>query len=437
MAEQFLPARNAPFLFPDYFILEFMPEPSRFGLYGDIWSRALRWAARHNPAFTEPFMIGLSSLAFFAIAPRQRRAIQRNLAVLLPGSSPLINIFRSYRVFWNFAWSIADAAHVRDGQKIITWEIVGDGHFQTIQQQSEGILILTAHMGSYDIAAPVFSHKFHRKLHSVRLPEKNAALQAYMEATRDQQQGDSFQIHYNRPGNMLAIELASALASGDAVAIQGDRVMANVSTVEAPFDAGHNLRLPKGPFVLALASRAPLIPLFIIRLGWRKYQVLIKQAQEPPPDLRDRPAAMQHLMNLWTQTLGQVARKHWKQWFVLEDAFVKSENQHLAAPVSSIEAQRETIAPDRSAPSKTKTFLLSALSTVCYIGATFQFLLRTKSVIAAAALTIPLLYVTMAVNIFVLSGIHCLPLIRKSPPQTFQAWAHCGLMSWILWHWFV
>lgn len=299
---------------------------SRWSVYGDIWMRYLGWGARHCPSFFEPLFIALYTVVFFFVARRQRRAISRNLSVLLPGSSALANYFRAFRVFWNFAWTIADAARVQDGQDVIAWEVDGIGNFQHLAAETGGIIILTGHMGNYDVAAPLFGQRFQRKLHAVRIPEKHAALQAYMEETRDRRQSGTYQIHYNRPGNLLALELAQALSRQEMVAIQGDRVMENVAAMEVPF-RDRFFRLPKGPFVLALASHAPVYPLFVIRLGWRRYRVQLFPALPVPVNPRDREASMRQLAEKWCGILTLVARQHWQQWFVLEDAFRDASTQ--------------------------------------------------------------------------------------------------------------
>lgn len=294
---------------------------SRIGVYGDLWMRYLAFGCRFHPPFLQPVTILLFTLVFFFIARRQRHAIARNLLHVLPGSSLLGNHLRSLRVFWNFAWNITDAGHVQAGQDVLDWEICGLEDFQRLQRHPGGVLVVTAHMGNYDVAAPQFSKRFGRKLHAVRLPEKHPALQAHMERTRDRSQSDSYQIHYNRAGNMLALELAQALGRGDVVAVQGDRVLGDVTALEVPVGE-HSIRLPKGPFVLALAAQAPVYPLFILRTGWRRYQILVKPPLQPAPTPpRDREAAISALGTAWAKVLLAVAQEHWSQWFVLEDAF--------------------------------------------------------------------------------------------------------------------
>ena len=45
---------------------------------------------------------------FFLLWGPGRRGVMRNLSAIMPGSSAIANFFRTYRVFWNYAWTITD-----------------------------------------------------------------------------------------------------------------------------------------------------------------------------------------------------------------------------------------------------------------------------------------------------------------------------------------
>ena len=150
----------------------------RWSLGGDRLTKVQQWGARVCPPSFEPiFVFGYVSLMFLLFG-RGRRAVQRNLKVILPGSSPIANWFRAWLVFRNFAWTMTDAGRVRAGDRDLAWEIEGAENFRELAQMDGGAILLTAHMGNYDIAGPTFAAKFNRKLNSVRAPERDAKLQA-------------------------------------------------------------------------------------------------------------------------------------------------------------------------------------------------------------------------------------------------------------------
>ena len=56
------------------------------------------------------------------------------------------------------------------------------------------------------------------------------------------------------------------------MAIQGDRVTGEISFLPATV-FGKATRVPAGPFALALAARVPIYPVFVVRLGRRRYRL--------------------------------------------------------------------------------------------------------------------------------------------------------------------
>lgn len=258
---------------------------------------------------------------FWLVCGKARRAVARNLQTLIPGSAGWMNQFRAFRVFWNFAWVMTDLMHVRRGEDIVTWEIAGKPELEKLEKKAGGAVLLTAHMGNYDVAAPVFAHHFGRPIHMVRAPERVESSQAFQEENRLQSDGGQFVVHYNVPGGMLGIELARAIADGGVVAIQGDRILFDVSPMKLRFREGVAWSVPQGPFMLAMVGKVTVHPVFIIRLGYRRYRVLAKEAIAVEVVGRDREGAMRAAAARWNEAIRPVMEKHWMQWFVFEPVF--------------------------------------------------------------------------------------------------------------------
>ena len=234
----------------------------RFLVHGVFWRRFLRWAVLNVPIWIEPFVIAWWS-AFFLLWGPIRRSVMRNLAAIKPRSSTFANLFRVYRVFWNYAWTIADNVRHREQGMVPDWEFTGFEHFDELQSREGGAIILTAHMGSYDLGASLFAEFSTKRIVMVRAPETDPETREFEEAHL----ADRVQISFNTASDR-ALELLSAIQSGEVIAIQGDRVTPGIATVDTML-FGKPARVPAGPFALSMASRAPIYPLFVIRLGRR------------------------------------------------------------------------------------------------------------------------------------------------------------------------
>lgn len=312
----------------------------RLDVYGVFWMRFLDWGVRRCPFFIEPLLIAGYTLFFLGMAGRQRRAVMENLGTLRPGAGWFGRLLGAWRVFREFAWMIVDAARSRSGERHVTWRIDGEPLFREVNGRGGGVLLLTAHMGNYDVAGPFFADKFGRTVHAVRRPERRADLQEYMEAQRQAHTGDSYRVQYNVDGGFLGVELAQALAAGEVVAIQGDRVADGMGAVEVEW-RGRLWRLPSGPLVLAQVASAPVLPIFTLRDGWRSYRILFLPVREAAPaagSRAERVAAREELAAWWAGTLAGVIERHWWQWLMFENAFAKlpaetSDASRVARPV--------------------------------------------------------------------------------------------------------
>ena len=107
------------------------------------------------------------------------------------------------------------------------------------------------------------------------------------------------------------------------MAIQGDRVMFEVAEGTCVFGSGQ-MRVPTGPFVLAMMAKVKILPVFIVRAGYRRYRVVCKEPFEAKRTSRDHNADVARSMDHWAEVLGAVVREHWEQWFVFEHAFVEN-----------------------------------------------------------------------------------------------------------------
>lgn len=310
------------------------PQPGsffhRFGAYGDLTLKFQAWGARVCPPYLEPLYIAFYSSILFLIAAPIRRALMTNLRVLFPERNVLTGFIDAYRVVWNFSFTVADATRARHGENIIDWELEGIEHLEAISDTEVGAVLLTAHMGNYDVAAPLFAQKLSRPFNAVRAPERHPETQAWMEEQLATHGSEHYRIRYNKDDRLLGLELAQAIGRGEVVAIQGDRVIFDIALFPLDIEpstrseATYRFRLPKGPFVLAQVTGAPIHPVFILRTGWRRYRV---KALPPFPCQavsRDRDAAVETAARHWVdEILLPVIREHWTQWFVFEPAFEK------------------------------------------------------------------------------------------------------------------
>ncbi|MFL6520633.1 MAG: hypothetical protein ACJ8NS_10475 [Chthoniobacterales bacterium] len=296
------------------------PRLSRFAVKGIFWRNYLDWAVVNLPFYFYPVPLTFFTIFFFFFAAPARRAIVANLAVVLPGSSRATNYLRAFRVLYNFAWTISEASVYRLLHEEFSYEIVGAEWLEELGA-APGAIVLTAHMGSYNLGAALFAEKFHREIRVVRAPEPHQESAQHLSASLEGAGQTGVKVDYNTAGALLSFDLLKALRDGEIVSIQGDRVEGDVAQITAPL-FGREAKMPNGPFVLALVTQTPIYPLFITRTGSRHYRITVRE----PIRLHssgDRNTDIAAGVAKWSVVLEEIVATHWDQWFAFTPIFAR------------------------------------------------------------------------------------------------------------------
>ena len=293
----------------------------RFAVRGILWRHYLDFGLTNVPFYLRPVMIFFWTILFFFLADPARRAILSNLRVVRPGSSPLLNLGRAWLTLYNCAWTISDAADHKLAKTEFAYEVEG-GEFLDQLASAHGAILLTAHMGNYDLGAAVFAQRFQRAIRMVRAPEADGQTAQHLDESLERAGGGAVKIAYNTSNVALPLELLNAIRAGEIISIQGDRAVANVSQREARL-FGENVSLPDGPFMLAFVAQVPIFPLFIVRTSFHRYKIIAREPIFCVRTERDRAIAIEEAMQAWSRTLESVIAVHWAQWFSLVPIFPK------------------------------------------------------------------------------------------------------------------
>ena len=118
-----------------------------------------------------------------------------------------------------------------------------------------------------------------------------------------------------KQGVPATLELLQALRRNEIVAIQGDRVYQR-HTFDVPFFS-RPTSFPLGPFLLSQVSGAPVLPVFVIRRGWLRYQVLMGDLIAAAPSRATRgadDAGVHEAMSRAVKFLEATLRIYYDQW---------------------------------------------------------------------------------------------------------------------------
>jgi KDO2-lipid IV(A) lauroyltransferase len=254
---------------------------------------------------TMPFWAGI----FYLLVPKARRAVERNLERVLGPASPVTAHARSFRLFVNYAQSITNMYCLHHGQPVpVDAVTVGQEHIFKLQAEKRGAVVVTGHLGFWQIAPILMQRKSYPPLTMAMAEEPNAGT-----AEWEQQFRDKFRIVYTTRSPFASLDLATVLRRGELVGMQMDRtaggphVMLPFCGVPAPF--------PLGPATLARATGAALLPTFIIADADRTHCTFHVEAPIAVPHTRDRDADVRAATAQVVAVYERYVRRHPEQWF--------------------------------------------------------------------------------------------------------------------------
>jgi predicted LPLAT superfamily acyltransferase len=111
-----------------------------------------------------------------------------------------------------------------------------------------------------------------------------------------------------------AVALVAALRRNEVVALQGDRALGTRGDVAVEF-FGAPAAFPVGPFVLARAAGAPVVPAFCLLRPDRRYTIALA------PPIRVGADGEAAALGRWARVLEDAVRRTPEQWFNFFDVW--------------------------------------------------------------------------------------------------------------------
>jgi KDO2-lipid IV(A) lauroyltransferase len=220
--------------------------------------------------------------------------------------------------FYDFVLDAARSASLSRDELVRQIDrVVGEPAYLTARQAKRGAVLVTAHMGAFEIG-----------LAALRTVEENVHVvfkrDAFARFERLRAQARSRLGVHEAPideGWPALVRLRDALMADEVVVMQGDRAMAGQKSLVTPFLGGH-LRVPVGPVKLASMTGSPIVPVFVVRSGARHFEVHLGE-----PVWVQAPDAIEPAVATVVREIESFVKRHPQQWLVLDRAFVEDQQR--------------------------------------------------------------------------------------------------------------
>ena len=238
--------------------------------------RLFIWLALHAGRGFCRVLVAPISAYFLATAPAARRASRQFLTRALGRSATLRDSFRHLFVFGT---TLLDRVFLLHGRhRALEIAIVNEHLFEEALAKGRGCLLLGSHLGSFEMLGVIGSVERGLAVNMVMHLEDSAGLRDLIAAT-----GCTIPyqvIVLGRPESMLRVR--ECLARGEVVGILADRVYGKEASQALPV-LGAPARFSLSPFRLARITGAPVITVFGLFQGGRRYEIRFEALAAPEP----------------------------------------------------------------------------------------------------------------------------------------------------------
>ena len=255
------------------------------------------------------------ALLQFYLSKADRRSVLKNLEPVI--SDPKERWHQAKNVFINFGYYLVDfVRHEKLDEDFIKEHVrtVGFEHLDQAMQKSKGAVLLTAHIGNYEIGGAILSIMGY-PLHVVALPHKDSRLNRFFDHHRE-----VAGVEVIAAGTPAIRRCYSALRNGEAVAFLGDRDFSGVTKEIPMFDRIANL--PVGAAYFIARTKAMALPMFLIREGVMSYTFYCEPPIEYDPNDSN---AQEVIINRYSKVLEEYIRRYPGQWYLFQEYWKKNQ----------------------------------------------------------------------------------------------------------------
>jgi len=253
---------------------------------------------------------------YWAVMKNDREMVRRNLSRILGDPSLVGPTVR--RLYVRYAKYLVDYTRMdllrEKHLRRLVRGFEGKEHFDQAMAGGKGTLILTAHLGNWEMGG-IFLSLMGYSLTVITAPDVEARLHEFRVRLRQEQQIKVVTLDDTMASSLAVLK---ALQANELVALLGDRDLFGKGIPVIFF--GQRVFFPIGPALLAYLSGAPLIPTFVLMDQDDKYLCLAE-----PPIVLHRTGKRDQDLAENTQRIATVLekfiRKYPDQWYTFYDYF--------------------------------------------------------------------------------------------------------------------
>ncbi len=270
--------------------------------------RIFVWVLKTFGVLPAYFLLRFVAFYYFFFSFKASRQIYRLYRYKL-GYSWLSSIFKVYKNYYLLGQSIIDKVVMMSGIKNnFSFDFDGEENLREIAAMGKGGILLSAHIGNWDIAGHLFT-RLQTPINIVMYDGEDEQIKQYLEGVTGKRNMKIIVIK-NDLSHIYAI--SDAFANNELVCMHADRFIEGNKTLSTDF-LGQKANFPMGPFVLAAKFKVPVSFVFAVKESKLHYHFFASRIKDYSVSTKD--AVMPEMLLDFATEMEHKVKNYPEQWF--------------------------------------------------------------------------------------------------------------------------
>ncbi len=227
--------------------------------------------------------------------------------------SPFKSFIKAWKNHYIFGTTLVDKTVLfADLKNNLTFEFDGEENLRKIKDDKMGGILVSAHMGNWDIAGNFLNNRIQSEINVVMYDKEHQQIKKYFDAIYKKKQMKIIPIKEDM-SHIFGIN--HALTNQELICIHGDRFVEGTKTMTRNF-LGEAARFPAGPFAIASKFDVPVVFVYAVKEGASHYHLYCTA----PKIYKGK---QNEMMDDYVISLEKMTKKYPEQWFNYFDFWKK------------------------------------------------------------------------------------------------------------------
>ena len=266
------------------------------------------WILKNFGVLPAYFLLRFVAFYFFLFSYKSSRQIYSLYRKKL-GYSRFKAILKLYKNYYLLGQGIIDKVVVMSNIKNkFTYNFDGEENLRAITKLQKGGILLSAHIGNWDIAGHLLK-RLDTKINIVMFDGEHKQIKEYLASVTGKK---TINIIFIKNDLSHIYEISEAFKNNELVCIHADRFLEGNKTLATNF-LGEMAKFPMGPFVLAAKFKVPVSFVFAVKENNLHYHFFASKIKTY--DHLEKGLVMQQMLNDFANEMEVKVKQYPEQWF--------------------------------------------------------------------------------------------------------------------------